>query len=220
MSTKQLADQVIKRVGQSVLTTATSACFAGLDGPDSIPLGKSLRFFGDGYQISKKLNGKRYWRIPVMHGEFLCSEHTGVVKAIGGGNFMVLAKTTRHALTACEKAVEAIAKVHGVITNFPGGIVGSGSKVGSKYKFMTATTNELYCPTLKFSANTALTPDIGSVLEIVIDGLDQDAIGEAMRAGILAACSFGPKKGIYRISAGNYGGKLGPFHFHLRKLLS
>ncbi|MBI2970731.1 MAG: formylmethanofuran--tetrahydromethanopterin N-formyltransferase [Gammaproteobacteria bacterium] len=219
MSRKQLIEQVRRRVGQSVMTTATSACFAGSHSQDMIPLGKSLRYFGDGYQISKRVDGIRYWRIPVMHGEFLCEETTGIVPAIGGGNFLVMARTSRHGLTACERAVDAIRAVHGAVTTFPGGIVGSGSKVGSKYKFVPASTNEIYCPTLKGLVQTRLTAEIGSVLEIVIDGLSEDAIRQAIRAGVLAVCEFGPAKGIYRISAGNYGGKLGPYHFHLWDIL-
>lgn len=220
MSVKQLREQVQRRVGQSVMTTATTACFAGIDSEVTVPLGKSLRFFGDGHQIAKTVNGRRYWRIPVMHGEFICEEVTGVVPAIGGGNFMVLAKTTRHALAACEKSVKAIRKVPKAVTAFPGGIVGSGSKMGSKYKFLTASTNEAFCPTIKGQVNSQLTEDIGSVLEIVIDGLDEEAIRAATRAGVLAACSLGRKNGIYRISAGNYGGKLGPYHFHLRDIVA
>lgn len=220
MSTKDLEKQVPMRVGQSVMTTATTACYAGLYTDKKISLGKNLRFFGDGHQIAKVVNGNRYWRIPVMHGEFVCEESTGVTNAIGGGNFMVLGKTTRHVLTACEKAIEEIQTVANVITAFPGGIVGSGSKVGSKYKFIKASTNDAFCPTLKGQVKSELSPEIGSVLEIVIDGLNEAAIKEAMRVGIRAACSFGPKKGIYRISAGNYGGNLGPYHFHLHELLS
>lgn len=219
MSTKDLEKQVPMRVGQSVMTTATTACYAGIYADEKISLGKNLRFFGDGHQIAKVINGNRYWRIPVMHGEFICEETTGVTKAIGGGNFMVLAKTSRHALAACEKAIGEIQKVPNVITAFPGGIVGSGSKVGSKYKFIKASTNEAFCPTLKGQVKSELSPEIGSVLEIVIDGLDEGAIKEAMRVGIKAACSYGPRKGIYRISAGNYGGHLGKYHFHLHEIL-
>ncbi len=219
-STRQLAEQVLKRVGQSVMTTATAACYSGLHTADRIPLGKSLRFFGDGYQISKLVDGTRYWRVPVMHGEFMCEESTGVTDAIGGGNFLVFAKSSRHGLAACEKAVKAMKKVRGAVTPFPGGVVGSGSKVGSKYKFMNTSTNHLYCPTLKGRVpDSALSEKVGSVLEIVIDGLDKDAITEAMRTGIEVTCSFGPRRGIYRISAGHYGGKLGPHHFHLHKIL-
>ena len=220
MSTKELEKQIPMRVGQSVMTTATTACYSGIDSEQKISMGRSLRFFGDGYQISKVLNGRRFWRIPVMHGEFICEETTGVTKAVGGGNFLVLAKTARHGLTACEEAVDQIQKVPGVITAFPGGVVGSGSKVGSKYRFLTASTNEAYCPTLKGLVKSELTDEIGSVLEIVIDGLDEESITEAMRVGIQATCSFGPNKGIYRISAGNYGGNLGSHLFHLRKIMS
>jgi formylmethanofuran--tetrahydromethanopterin N-formyltransferase len=219
MSRKALIDQVRRRVGQSVMTTATSACFAGSRSDDNIALGKALRYFGDGHQISKRVDGIRYWRIPVMHGEFLCEDTTGVVPAIGGGNFLVMAKTTRHGLAACEDAVDAIRGVHGAVTTFPGGIVGSGSKVGSKYKFLTASTNEAFCPTLKGKVKSAVPVEVGSVLEIVIDGLTERAIADAMVAGIRAVCRFGRARGIYRISAGNYGGKLGPYHFHLHRLL-
>ena len=220
MSTRDLQRIIPTRVGQSVMTTATTACFAGIHSDEKISLGKNLRYFGDGYQISKVINGRRFWRIPVMHGEFVCEEYAGVTSAVGGGNFLVLAKTARHALTACEHAVEEIKKVPGVITAFPGGIVGSGSKVGSKYKFITASTNEAFCPTLKGQVKSELTDDIGSVLEIVIDGLDEESISKAMSAGMKKVCTFGPSKGIYRISAGNYGGNLGKYHFHIRKLLS
>lgn len=220
MSRSALQDQLTKRVGQSVMTTATSACFSGSHSDKMIPLGQSLRYFGDGYQISKMVNGIRYWRIPVMHGEFVCEETTGIVPAIGGGNFLVLAKTSRHGLTACEQAVKAIRKVHDAVTTFPGGIVGSGSKIGSKYKFLPASTNEVYCPILKGEVDTELDDNVGSVLEIVIDGLSENAINEAMYEGIQAVCKFGKSKGIFRISAGNYGGKLGPHHFKLRDILS
>ncbi len=219
MSIKDLEKQIPMRVGQTVMTTATTACFSGIDSEQKVSMGKSLRYFGDGFQIAKVVNGKRYWRIPVMHGEFICEETVGVTKAVGGGNFLVLAKSARQGLAACEKAVEAIHKVPGVITAFPGGVVGSGSKVGSKYPALMASTNEAYCPTLKGQVKSELDDNIGSVLEIVIDGLDEESVAEAMRVGIEATCSFGPKKGIYRIGAGNYGGNLGPHLFYLRKIL-
>lgn len=219
MSKKQLEEQLRVRVGQCVMTTATSACFAGIHGDTMLPLGKPLRYFGDGHQISKIIDGRRYWRIPVMHGEFLCEETTGVVPAIGGGNFLVMADTARQGLAACEAAVTAMRSVPGVIAPFPGGVVGSGSKVGSKYKFMIASTNQAFCPTLKGQVKSELGADVGSVLEIVIDGLDEAAVSRAIRTGVRAVCKFGRRRGIQRISAGNYGGKLGPHHFHLRKIL-
>lgn len=219
MSNKELGKQIPVRVGQTVMTTVTTACYSGLDSDTQVAMGKSLRYFGDGYQISKLINGKRFWRIPVMHGEFICEETTGVTKAIGGGNFLVLAKTARQGLMACEKAVDAIKQVEGVITAFPGGVVGSGSKVGSKYPFLSASTNEAYCPTLKGVVKSELGPEIGSVLEIVINGLDEESVARAMRIGIKAACTYGPKQGIYRVAAGNYGGNLGPHLFYLREIL-
>ena len=139
VSGKELAKQVERRVGQCVLTAPTSAVFAGLDG-EAVNLGRNLRFFGDGFQMSKVIGGKRYWRIPVMDGEFLCEETTGMIKAVGGGNFLVLARGQSEALAACEAAVEAMSGLRGVIMPFPGGVVRSGSKVGSKYKALPAST--------------------------------------------------------------------------------
>ncbi|MFN0316906.1 MAG: formylmethanofuran--tetrahydromethanopterin N-formyltransferase [Burkholderiales bacterium] len=219
VSTKELAKQVDRRTGQCVLTSPTSACYSGIDG-ESIPLGKNLRFFGDGYQNSKVIGGRRYWRVPVMDGEFLCEETTGMVKAVGGGNFLILAKSTEQALHASEGAIAAMRKLRGVIMPFPGGVVRSGSKVGSKYKALIASTNDAYCPTLRgASPSTQLTADVGAVLEIVIDGLTDAHVRQAMRVGMQAVCEVGIQGGVLRISAGNYGGKLGPYHYPLREIL-
>lgn len=219
MSTKELTKQLQNRVGQCVLTAPTSACFAGITSGDPLPLGKTLRFFGDGYQIAKKFGNARYWRVPVMDGEFLCQDVTYMTKAIGGGNFLILAEQQAQALRASERAIEAMRKVREVIMPFPGGIVRSGSKIGSKYKTLPASTNHRYCPTLKQVVDSALPQEVGAVLEIVIDGLTSAAIDTATRVGIRAACSVGRKGGIVSISAGNYGGNLGPYHFKLHEIL-
>jgi formylmethanofuran--tetrahydromethanopterin N-formyltransferase len=220
MGGKGLAKQLETRAGQCVLTSPTSALFAGIDSDKPIPLGKNLRYFGDGFQISKLIGGKRYWRIPVMDGEFLTEATTGQIDAVGGGNFLVLAQSQPQALAACEVAIEEMRKIPNVIMPFPGGVVRSGSKVGSKYKALGASTNDAFCPTLKGITKTDLSPDIESVMEIVIDGLTKEDIDKAMRVGMQAVCALGAEAGIKRISAGNYGGKLGPFHFHLQEILA
>ena len=224
MGSKVLMQQLETRMGQCILTCPTAAAFAGIESEDRINLGKNLRFFGDGYQTSKlfsNANGmsKRYWRIPVMDGEFLCEETTGMVRAIGGGNFLILATSQPAALAAAEAAIEAMKHIANVIMPFPGGVVRSGSKVGSKYKTMFASTNDAFCPTLKGATNTELSPEIESVMEIVIDGLNFEDIAEAMRVGIQAICDLGEASGVKRISAGNYGGKLGPHHFKLHEIM-
>jgi formylmethanofuran--tetrahydromethanopterin N-formyltransferase len=218
-STKELAKQIERRVGQCVLTSPTSAAYAGISSGDAIALGKNLRFFGDGFQISKQIDGKRYWRIPVMDGEFLVEESTASVSAVGGGNFLVLAASQPEALAACEAAIAAMKQVPNVIMPFPGGIVRSGSKVGSRYKALSASTNDAFCPTIRGGTTTALGPDVGAVLEIVIDGLTAADITAAMKAGLDAVIDMGSAAGIRRISAGNYGGKLGKFHFRLHEIL-
>lgn len=220
MSGKELAKQFERRVGQCVLTCPTTAVYAGLDEGEAVALGKNLRFFGDGWQISKMIDGKRYWRVPVMDGEFVAQETTAVVKAVGGGNLLLLARDTDAALAGAEAAVEAMRAVPGVIMPFPGGVVRSGSKVGSKYASLMASTNDAFCPALiPLAKKTELDAGTRCVMEIVIDGLTEADVSAAMRAGIDAIVARGGEAGVTRISAGNYGGKLGPFHFHLHKLL-
>jgi formylmethanofuran--tetrahydromethanopterin N-formyltransferase len=222
VSTGELQKQLMGRVGQCVLTSPGAACYAGIDGAGAarLKLGSALRYFGDGWQISKRFGGKHYWRIPVLDGEFLCEAMTGLTKeAVGGGNLLIMGRSGRATLAAAQAAVKAIGRIPDVITPFPGGIARSGSKVGSKYKSVRASTNEPYCPTLKGVVATALDDDIASVLEIVIDGLTPDAVTAAMRAGLTAIIRLGAKRGAVRVGAGNYGGKLGPHHFRLKELL-
>jgi formylmethanofuran--tetrahydromethanopterin N-formyltransferase len=212
-----LEKAVSNRVGQCVMTCPTTACYNGLPlvKDKNIRVGGNLRFFGDTFQTSKKLEGRRYWRLPVMDGEFTCEDFFGTVKGVAGGNFLIIGRTGRDALAAAESAVAAMRKVPGVIMPFPGGLVRSGSKVGSRYKKLKASTNDAYCPTLRGFVKSELPDGAAAVYEIVIDGVDLAAVESAMKVGIPAAC----KPGILGITAGNYGGKLGPFHLHLRRLL-
>lgn len=212
-----LAKAMVNRVGQCVLTCATTACYNGLPVvPDrGVRVGGSLRFFGDGWQISKRLDGRRYWRVPTMDGEFLCEDVFGTTKGVAGGNFLILGESQAAALAAAEAAAEACRSVPGVVLPFPGGVVRAGSKVGSKYKALRASTNDAYCPTLRGAVNSALPDGVNAVYEVVIDGLDLLAVEAATRAGVRAAC----RPGVVRVTAGNYGGKLGPHHLHLHRLL-
>jgi formylmethanofuran--tetrahydromethanopterin N-formyltransferase len=213
-----LQKAVVNRVGQCVLTCPTTACYNGLPlvKDKNIRVGGNLRFFGDSFQFSKKLGERRFWRLPVMDGEFTCEDHFGTTKGVAGGNFLLIGTSQAATLKAAEAAVAAIRQVPGVILPFPGGIVRSGSKVGSRYKKLRASTNDAYCPTLRGLVPSALPEGANAVYEIVIDGLDLPTVEEATRVGLRAAC----RPGVLRISAGNYGGKLGPFHLHLHKLLS
>jgi formylmethanofuran--tetrahydromethanopterin N-formyltransferase len=217
--TEGIGKRLLERVGQTVLTCPTTACFDGLPpGGERVVVGGLLRYFGDRYQSSKLLDGQRYWRIPVMEGEFLVQESFGVQKAIGGGNFLILAEEQAAALAAAEAAVEAMRGIRGVVLPFPGGIVRSGSKVGARhYKKLVASTNEAFCPTLRGRrrVKSQLPEGVNCVLEIVVDGLDREAIQASLRAGIAAAC----RPGVIEISAGNYGGKLGKHSFQLRELV-
>jgi formylmethanofuran--tetrahydromethanopterin N-formyltransferase len=213
-----LQKAIVNRVAQCVLTCATTACFNGLGGDagKTIRVGGQLRYFGDGWQISKLLDGKRYWRMPTMDGEFLCEDSFGTVKGVGGGNFLILGESQAVTLAAAEAAVTAIRQIPGVIMPFPGGVVRSGSKVGSKYKGLRASTNEAYCPTLRGAVESQLPEGVNAVYEVVIDGLDLGAVETATRVGISAAC----RPGVLKVTAGNYGGKLGPHHIRLHDVLA
>jgi len=211
-----LGKRLVERIGQTVLTCPTTACFNGLNAEEEADVGGQLRFFGDGWQASKVLDGRRYWRIPVMEGEFLVEERFGIVEAVGGGNLIILAEDVATALGAAEAAADAMRAVEGAIMPFPGGIARSGSKVGSRYKALMASTNHELCPTLRAQVEDSQVPEgIGSVFEIVIDGLAPDPVREAMRVGLAAAA----KAGARQITAGNYGGNLGKHHFPLRELV-
>src|SRR5262245_20672192 len=214
---KALQKAVVNRVGQCVLTCPTTACYNGLPvvKEKSLRVGGNLRFFGDGWQFSKRLEGRRYWRLPVMDGEFTCEDVFGTTKGVAGGNFLILGEGQEQALSAAEATVAAIRQVPGVILPFPGGVVRSGSKVGSRYKALRASTNDAFCPTLRGVVPTALPENVGAVYEIVIDGVDLASVEEATRAGVRAAC----RPGVVRISAGNYGGTLGPYHLKLHALV-
>ena len=217
MGPKGMKKQLMGRVGQSIMTCPTTACFNGLnEGEKTVEVGGTLRYFGDGYQISKLLEGRRLWRIPVMEGEFVVDESFTLKRSVGGGNFLILGEDVGATLEGAEAAVEAIAEVDGVVTPFPGGIVRSGSKTSSKYAFLRASTNSPYCPMLRGQLETDLPENVNSVLEIVIDGLSDAAVGQATAVGVRAAC----RPGIVRISAGNYGGTLGSHQFHLHDVLS
>lgn len=215
MSSKTIAGQLIDRIGQCVMTCPTTACYNGLDSEKTVSVGGKLRYFGDSYQISKVIDGRRLWRIPVMEGEFLIDDKFGIQPAVGGGNLIIFGSSKSTALRASMAAAQAMREVAGVFLPFPQGLVRSGSKIGASYKNLIASTNDAYCPTLRsISKETALPEKVEAVYEIVADGLDEASIKEAMKRGIHAAS----EKGAMLITAGNYGGKLGKFHFHLHEI--
>jgi formylmethanofuran--tetrahydromethanopterin N-formyltransferase len=214
---ESLGRSLLNRTGQCLMTCPTTAVYDGLpDAAERVPLGKLLRFFGDGHQKSKLVDGRRFWRIPVMDGEFLVSESLGIEKGVGGGNIILQCAALHEALAAARRGVAAVAGVRGAIAPFPGGVARSGSKVGSRYKKLKASTSDAFCPTLRGRVATQLHPEANYAYEIVVDGVDEATVGRAMAAAMRAAAA----PGVAAISAGNYGGKLGKFHFHLHELLA
>lgn len=214
-----LEKALVNRVGQCLLTCPTTAVFNGLPGDagKQVRIGGQLRYFGDGWQIAKQIAGKRYWRIPTMDGEFLCEDRFGTTKGVAGGNILIAGRSQGETLKAAMAAVAAMRQIPGVLLPFPGGIVRSGSKIGSKYPSLKASTNHEYCPTLRDATPSLLPNGANAMYEIVIDGLTLQLVEQAMRDGIRAAVAC---PGVLEISAGNYGGKLGPYSIHLHSLFA
>ena len=221
-SRKRLTEPLLKRIGQCILTCPTTAVYNGLPEEEAdamLDIGRSARFFGDGYQVKMRmgdgwLRRRRFWRIPVMEGEFLIEEKFGAKRAVAGGNFLVLGATEDATLEASERAIDAIHTVPGVITPFPGGLCRSGSKLGSRYAFLKASTNTPFCPSIKHTFPESEVPEgVNSIIEIVINGFDFDSVKRAMAAGIKAAVEV---KGVKKITAVNFGGKLGKHQIHLK----
>jgi len=214
----ELKHQLMERIGQCIMTCPTTTAFNGLVGKRVLRVGSSLRYFGDGFQKKTMAAGRRCWKIPVMEGNFIVEDGFGAMEAVAGGNFMIFAKTQQAGLRASEAAADAIRKfAPDVIMPFPGGVCRAGSKAGSlKYK-MKASTNHPYCPTLRAIVPDSVVPEnVTSVYEIVMNGLTLDAVKNAMKQGVTAA-AFSP--GVAKISAGNYGGKLGPFKAFLKEAI-
>ena len=209
---------MLARISQNVLTCPTAACFNRLDTDDYFKLGRKIAYFGDGHQFRDVRHDHPGWVVPILGGEFFLSRRFGFADGIMGGNLWFFGPDIDVALTAAETAASAAAEVPGVILPFPGGVAGSGSKAGSKYSFSIASTYAEYCPTLRDApgVESRLPEGVGSVQEIIINGESLDAIRTATAAAIRSA---GPTEGLIKISAGNYGGRLGKSFIHLRELL-
>ncbi|MCK9566664.1 MAG: formylmethanofuran--tetrahydromethanopterin N-formyltransferase [Methanothrix sp.] len=217
MGYKNLENSLLFRIGQCVLTAPTAAAFSGMTGAEKqFDTGKKLSFFGDGYQKQAEMYGRSVWKIPLMSGDFIVEQNFGAVDGIAGGNFLILAQNQAAGLLAAEAAVNAIGKMKGTVTPFPGGVVASGSKVGSKYKFLKASSNTAFCTSLRPEGVCTLAEDVSAVFEIVINGVSKEAISAAMKAGINAACHV---PGVLKITAANYDGKLGTHQFPLHVVL-
>ena len=214
-SAEKLEEQLFFRIGQAILPSATSACFNGLQSQVMCKVGAKLRYFGDGFQSSKLLDGRRLWRIPVADGEFVLDECFGIGEGVGGGNLLLMGTDRKITLEAAEAAVQAIRNVPGAVAPFPGGICRSPSKPKGKYANVPASTNSVFCPTLRSRVETRLTLDTHAVYELVIDGDSLECVSKAMAAAIRASS----RSGVTQITAGNYGGKWGKYHIYLHQIL-
>lgn len=212
---RALEKAMLARISQNVLTCPTARCFNLLDTPNYFKLGRKIAFFGDGYQSRQQRFGRRVWVIPIMGGEFTLDRRFGFADGVMGGNLWFMAATEDAAIEAAERAAAAVVDVPGVITTFPGGVAASASKAGSRYKFLIASTYAEYCPTLKAEmGERSLVPDgVTSIMEIVMNGRDLESLSAATQQAITAAR---PTPGLTKISAGNYGGRLGKSFIYLK----
>lgn len=215
---KALEDQLLKRIGQCVLTAPTTAVWNGLpDAEKQFDTGFKLKFFADGFESELEVGGRKAYAIPMMEGDFIIEHGIGAVEGVAGGNFFIFAENQMAGLEAAENAVKAVRQLEGSITPFPGGIVASGSKPGAnKYTFLQASTNEKFAPTLKDKVeDTNIPPDVNALYELVINGINLDVVKAATKAGIEAAVKI---RGIKKITAGNYGGTIGQYKINLSDL--
>jgi len=210
--------QMLRRIGQCVLTCPTTAAFDAMpDAKKRIGIGAAIRMFGDGFEKKDVLAGRKIWRIPVMEGEFIVEDRFGVRRAAAGGNFLVMAESQEAGLRAAEKAVEAVQTIPLVVLPFPGGICRSGSKVGSRKYKLGASTNHPFCSRLRDLVPDSKVPaGVDCVYEIVFNGLTPSLLKKATAVGIKAAIQV---PGVRKISAVNFGGRLGPIKIHLREAL-
>jgi formylmethanofuran--tetrahydromethanopterin N-formyltransferase len=210
-----LERSLLVRISQNVLTCPTASSFNVLDTEPFFKLGRKLSFFGDGHQFRDERHGRKVWVVPILGGEFIIDRRCGYSDGLMGGNLWFMGRDVDAAVAAAERGVKAIQGCKGVIMPFPGGIAASGSKAGSRYKFAIASTFEAYCPTLrgKLGEHSKVPEGVGSIMEIIIDGKDLAAISEATQAAIAASVET---PGLVKISAGNYGGRLGKSFVYLR----
>ncbi len=215
---KQLEKVMLARISQNVLTCPTTRCFNQLDTEDYFKLGRKVALFGDRHQFRDVRYEQKGWVVPILGGEFFLSRRFGFRDGVMGGNLWFFGPDEDTALDAAERAAEAAEKTPDSVTTFPGGIAGSGSKAGSSYDFLIAATYAEYCPTLKEKlGEKSKVPDgVSSIMEIIINGRDLNALQNATRNAIHAAAET---PGLIKISAGNYGGRLGKTFVHLHELL-
>lgn len=205
---EKLYRALLARISQNVLTCPTARAFSLQTSDEPIPLGRKIAYFGDGHEFKDERFGRNVWIIPTMGGEFVLDRAWGYADGIMGGNLWFMATSEDAGIAAGEAAVAACREIPGVICPFPGGLAASASKAGSKYTFLFASTFAEYCPTLKGKPGVeSRVPDgVTSIQEIIINGRDLETVRQATYAAIDAATNV---PGCVRISAGNYGGRLG-----------
>ena len=202
------------RISQNVLTCPTAACFNLMDSDPFYKLGRKMPFFGDGFQRRIERHGRRVCGDTDARRRVRHRPAFRIRRGTDGRQSVVLRR--RRGIRACRRrsGVEAIEKCPGVIMPFPGGMAGSGSKAGSKYSFTVASTYERFCPTLRetLGAQSLLPEGVNSVMEIIINGRNIQTISTATQAAIAASVD---SPGLLRLSAGNYGGRLGKSFIYL-----
>jgi len=204
------------RIRQDILVKPFTAVFDLCTDPiGKIDAMERIGHCGDGYEWTERLYGREMIIIPIMVPDFKIERYLGYGRGVTGGNFWYMCETKKAVLEAGREALKAIGKIEGVITPFD--ICSAGSKAETKFPHIGPTTNHPYCPSLKdrLGEESKVPEGVNYIPEIVINGVTLKAVKEAMKAGIEAVSKV---DGVVKVSAGNYGGKLGDYKIFLREL--
>jgi formylmethanofuran--tetrahydromethanopterin N-formyltransferase len=214
-SLKKFVKEVSYRIRQEILVEPTTAIFNSWESEKKFDVMDSVGHCGDGYEWEEEAYGRRVINIPLMMPSFRMERYLGYGVGVSGGNIWFMCRDENSALKAGDRALEAIHRVEGVVTPFD--VCSAGSKPETNFPEIGPTTNHYYCPSLKNKiADSKVPRGVKSIPEIVINGVSMDAVKKAMKEAINAAKNM---RGVVKISAGNYDGKLGKHRIYLRELL-
>jgi len=215
-SMKKFEIELSYRIRQDILVKPFTAVFDALPKAEGkMDMMERVGHCGDGYEWAENRYDRNVIIVPILVPDFIIERYLNYAHGVMGANFWIMCKTKGAVKEAGEKALQAINKIKGVITPFD--VCSAGSKPETRYPWIGPTTNHPYCPSLKrkLGKTSKVPKNVTYIPEIVINGTSLQAVKKAMKAGIKAALDV---NGVVKISAGNYGGKLGDYKVYLREL--
>ena len=217
-SVKKFEIELSYRIRQDILVKPFTAVFNALENSTGrIDTMERIGHCGDGFEWEEDLRSRRMINVPIMVPDFRIERYLGYSIGVMGGNFWYMCKTKKAVFEAGQRALDAIHQVDGAVTPFD--ICSAGSKPETKFPWIGPTTNEVYCPSLKskLGDRSRVPEDVYYIPEVVINGIDLPTVTKAMKVGIESIWDISE---VAKISAGNYGGKLGKYKIDLKGLFS